>query len=691
MQTKIDAHSFAGGVIEPRLWNRVNLDGYKIGAAVLDNVVTLPQGGVTRRPGLEYIDELPDDAKLIPFSFSTTQNYLLVFYVEATVEKMKVYRNGTLITDINGTGDDFLTITVVTFNKAQILACNWAQSADTLFIVQEDIPPFSIVRGGTDASWTQKLITLNNIPKVDFDDGGLVTSEVQNITFAGISAGERYRFSLEGLVTEDITFSTTTASNLLRMQDALRALPIIYPRADVTVGSTGSPDTFTITFAQGAAKNWEPIEVNDPYGTGITITHNTGSETDGVPRAEAAWSSTRGWPRTITFHDSRVWFGGSKSLPQSLWATCVSEFTQDSMDFDYGLGFDDDGIGVTLDTDQVNAITGIVSGRHLQVLTTGGEFVAMEHPITPNNVAFTRQSTYGSSNVAPIGIDGATLFVQRTGRALREYLYTDVEQAYTAKSLSLLASHILSNPQDMDALVGTSDDDANYVYVVNDDGTVAVLNTLRDMEIAGWTTFSTDGDFLRVGVDDQTTYFLINRVIDGNSVYYLERLNKNCFVDSAVLYVAPHVALYSGLSHLEGETVRIRSDGLILSDEVVVSGELTADRAAATGAQIGMNFNTTVTTLPLNQETQQGSTAMRKARVVRTTLHLYESSGVLVDGERLADMSFPGTLGASNDPFTGLKEIRNLGWGRLQQQTFSQVDPVPMTILGVEYLMKVNF
>ena len=690
MQTTIDAHSFAGGVIEPRLWNRVNLDGYKIGAAVLDNVVVLPQGGVQRRPGLEYIDELPSDAKLIPFSFSTEENYLLVFYVE-TDEKMKVYKNGTLITDINGSGDDFLTITVVTFTKANILACNWAQSADTLFIVQEDIPPFSIVRGATDALWTQTKITLNNIPKVDFHDvlSPTPTSEVQDISINGISAGERYRLSIEGVTTEDIVFADIAGGpNAERIQTALRGLPIIFPRADLTVAAT-APNRFVITFANGLAKNWEPISIVDPYGGGITATAN--STVDGSPRTEDAWSSTRGWPKTITFHDSRIWFGGSKSLPQSLWATCVSEFTTTTMDFDYGTGFDDEGIGVTLDTDQVNAITGIVSGRHLQVLTTGGEFVAMEHPITPNNVTFTRQSTYGSSSVAPVSIDGATLFMQRTGRALREYLYTDVEQAYTANSLSLLASHILSNPQDMDALVGTSDDDANYVYVVNDDGTVAVLNTLRDMEIAGWTTFSTDGDFLRVGVDDQTTYFLIERVIDGSTVYYLERLNKNCFVDSAVLYVAPHVALYSGLSHLEGETVRIRSDGLILSDEIVVSGELTADRAAATGAQIGMNFNTTVTTLPLNQETQQGSTVMRKARVVRTTLHLYESLGVLVDGERLADMSFPGTLGASNDPFTGLKEIRNLGWGRLQQQTFSQVDPVPMTILGVEYLMKVNF
>ena len=34
---------------------------------------------------------------------------------------------------------------------------------------------------------------------------------------------------------------------------------------------------------------------------------------------EDAWSNSRGWPFTATFHEGRLYFGGSASLPSSLF------------------------------------------------------------------------------------------------------------------------------------------------------------------------------------------------------------------------------------------------------------------------------------------------------------------------------------------------------------------------------------
>ena len=47
--------SFTSGEISPLLHARVDLARYMTGLAELKNFIVLPQGGVTRRPGLEKV------------------------------------------------------------------------------------------------------------------------------------------------------------------------------------------------------------------------------------------------------------------------------------------------------------------------------------------------------------------------------------------------------------------------------------------------------------------------------------------------------------------------------------------------------------------------------------------------------------------------------------------------------------
>ena len=84
---------------------------------------------------------------------------------------------------------------------------------------------------------------------------------------------------------------------------------------------------------------------------------------------EDAWSN-EGWPFTATFHEGRLYFGGSASLPSSLFGSKVGDF----FNFKAAEGLDDDAIKITLSTDSVNTVTGLRSGRDLQIFTTGAEF-----------------------------------------------------------------------------------------------------------------------------------------------------------------------------------------------------------------------------------------------------------------------------------------------------------------------------
>ena len=74
---------------------------------------------------------------------------------------------------------------------------------------------------------------------------------------------------------------------------------------------------------------------------------------------ENVWSAGKGWPRTVTFHQGRLYFGGSKSRPSTVWGSKVGIF----FDFEGTEGLDDDSVEATLDTNTFNAITDIISGR----------------------------------------------------------------------------------------------------------------------------------------------------------------------------------------------------------------------------------------------------------------------------------------------------------------------------------------
>ena len=137
--------------------------------------------------------------------------------------------------------------------------------------------------------------------------------------------------------------------------------------------------------------------------------------------------------------------GGSRDLPNRLWLSR----TGDLFNFDTGTGLDDEAIEFGLVSDQVNAIRGVFSGRHLQVFTSGAEWMVTGDPLTPASIQLNRQTRVGSPvdrMVPPVDVDGATIFAARSGPGVYEFAYTDVQQAYQANDLALVARHLVRDP-----------------------------------------------------------------------------------------------------------------------------------------------------------------------------------------------------------------------------------------------------
>ena len=89
--------NFRAGELSPRLEGRVDLEKYNEGAQTLQNMIVLPQGGVTRRSGSYYAGASKDGGKvrLINFEFSDEQTYVLEF----GLNYIRFYANEGILTE----------------------------------------------------------------------------------------------------------------------------------------------------------------------------------------------------------------------------------------------------------------------------------------------------------------------------------------------------------------------------------------------------------------------------------------------------------------------------------------------------------------------------------------------------------------------------------------------------------------
>ena len=644
--------NFTTGEIDPLLKSRIDIDQYYNSLEQARNVVIQPQGGITRRPGLQYVSTIPSAAapqsgcRLVPFEFSTTQSYMLLF----VHNRMYIYKDKVLQTNINGTGNDYL---VTTITSAMISTIDYAQSADTLIVVQEDMAPKKITRGATHTAWTIADITFEYIPKFAFS---LSTSN---------PAGTITPSAVDGNITITASSSVFSSSNVDDYVEAVDGIG----RARIT------------RFVSGTSV--EAIVEIPFFNTSAIANGSWLLEVDYVD----AWSNTNGYPRTVTFHEGRLYFGGSKSRPNTIFASRVGRF----FDFNPGEALDDDAIEVTLNTGQVNAVTGLFSGRDLQIFTKGGEFFLPQSdldPITPSNVVIQGATKRGSKEgIKPVGAESGTMFIQRSGKSLREFLFSDVELSYISNNISLLSSHLLVTPTDLALRKATSTDDGDLLLIVNTDGSLATYSILRGQNVIAPSLSSTDGEFINVSVDVDTVYFVIKRTVNSNTVYYVETWNDDNTTDSSILFIGgtkPSSTTLSGLSHLQGKTVKVIADDAMQNDKVVNgSGQITLDAVPTTYVEVGLNYTPTIKTMPVELKLPSGNTVGQKKRIVEASALLYLSQNLTLDAKE-----FPFTAASF---FTGKKRRKPmLGYDREGQLTFSQSAPLFFTLLGVEYKVSVG-
>ena len=89
--------NFRSGELSPRLEGRVDLPKYNEGVQTLQNMLSFPSGGITRRPGTYFAGRSKDGGKvrLISFEFSDEQAYILEF----GANYIRFFKDGGILTE----------------------------------------------------------------------------------------------------------------------------------------------------------------------------------------------------------------------------------------------------------------------------------------------------------------------------------------------------------------------------------------------------------------------------------------------------------------------------------------------------------------------------------------------------------------------------------------------------------------
>ncbi len=460
-------NSFADGEVAPEFFARDNINGL----SRLENMDVLAGGGLQRRKGLETVASLDSSARLIPFSVSDTENYLLVL----GDENLMLYSGSTCIRDMTAP-----------WVFADISKIQYAQRFDTMVFVHPDYQPYILKKEGNIFVLNEFEFSRNdtdmtiNIPFMRFDD-----TENIKITVTANEAGNNYA---QFTANKDLWSESCVGDRMLLLGNQWSITE--YINAQKVIAYTNSQ----YNIPENPVTEWY----------------------------EAAFGNRRGWPCSITFHQDRLVFGGSRSWPSGIWMSQVGKHNN----FNVGTGLDDEAIFLTLVSEQRQQICTVVSSDNLQILTNAGEWAISSKPLTPSSVEVKQHTSVGSiasRHLPPQKIEGATVFISNTKKDIRELSLDALGENYNARDLCTQAKHLMQDPVDL-----SYNEDLRQLFVVMADGNMSVLNQNSALGISAWARYTTQGNFKSVATIDNIT----NVVVERNGEFYIEKFSADALSDA---------------------------------------------------------------------------------------------------------------------------------------------------------------
>ena len=608
--TRTFKQAFSGGEISPEMFGRIADQKFQQGAALVRNFIIKPQGPAQNRSGFAYVNEVKDSSKktrLLSFTFSTVQTMIIEFgenyFRFHTQGQTLLYSNGTAwsnataytVGDIALQGGVNYYCTVAHTNQAPPNASYWyalptnyiyevphsyleaelfdvhyVQSADVMTIVHPNHPPAELRRLGA-TKW--ELKTINFGSPLPPPTGVTVATYIPSSTSTNSDTYEDHNYVITAIGSNLVEESNQSAIGLKADGST--------PTNNIFV--TGAKNTITWNAVTGATRYRVYKEQGGLFGfigeTDTTTLVDNNILTDfsiTPPIHENDFVGTGNYPGAVSYFEQRRVFAGTNNAPQDIWMT--KSGTESNMSFGLPIR-DDDRIEFRVAAREANTIRHIVHLTKFIMLTGSAEWRVTSvnsDAITPSSISVKPQSYVGANNAQPVIVNNSLVYGAARGGHVRELGYNWQANGFITGDLSLRAPHLFDNLTILDMALAKAP--IPVVWMVSSNGKLLGLTYVPAQQLGAWHQHDTDGTFESVAcvseADDDVTYCVIKRTINGATKRYIERMGTrlfktqrdNFFVDAGATYDGTNtdtnktVTISGGTTYVKGQSVTITTN-----------------------------------------------------------------------------------------------------------------------------------
>ena len=678
MQTAFLHRSFNGGEISPLMLSRIDHPRYHTGCKVLKNMVCLPQGPTTRRPGWRFLDEAVDQninqpERLVPFIFSETESRVIEF----SNWKMHVWSDDERV---QKDGADYTREFPV--SHAHLPDMNFAQSADVIYTAHRNYQPHKLLRFA-DNNWGFE--DLGFLPKGDPPQSLILTATV------GTSS----------------TGKTTYKYVVTQVNDGVESLPCSMASVQTDILGQTQGNYITLNWTKGGAGTPDAYYIyKDKYGewgyvgksetTSFVDDNIAADTTDTPPSNYNPFNEAGKYPALVFFWSQRLGWSSSLNYPFTVWLSAAGALESLGLSTS---AVSDEAVEVTLATTRANEIVWATGEQDILLATTNGVWTLKgidEGDRMPN---FQKQGGAGGAAVQPVIIGGSLLYILQGSMGIGELAYSYQSEKHEMIELSILSQHIFNGRKVAGWCVQSNPYGVVWLYFT--DGTYAAMTYLKVHEVIGFHQHETDGFIESMccipGDDYDRVYASIIRNINGTEKRFIERMENYFiesedasdafFVDSGVTYDgAPTSVLTEIAPHLAGKTVKIWADGKEQQEKVVAGDGSIGLNTAASKVHVGLGFvSDVVPTRPEVEATQNGTTLSKVYKVSSANLSFYKSANVQVGADAPSlESILQDDLNVSNDTQRERVHV-DTGWTDEWNFLVRASGAAPMTLSSIVY------
>lgn len=366
-------------------------------------------------------------------------------------------------------------------------------------------------------------------------------------------------------------------------------------------------------------------------GSVLTFTDDyiTPNVSIGIPKQTDLFLTSGNFPGLVSLYQQRLVLASTINNPSKYWMSRPGSFTDFS---ENEIITESDPIIASLPLTKGPRIRHLATQRDLNMFCESSEWLVRAvsgNTLSYNTITAQMQSAAGSAiHLPPILCGTSLLFVEKSGRSVREYKYDYVADGYAGRDISVVSASLFEGRTIIDWAYQQHPD--SILWCVMSDGELLGFTYMPEHEVYAW--FRADvhdpvlaicGTEAMIGYDDQLSTSEIFLLVHRDTNYYLERMrpaasgetlvSRVLHLDCVTEFTAGHEqAMPSGFVVVDKEgaaTVSELTEGNEYIQGLLIEAELTTVHPEIPGSGTIQNTVKAVVSVNVRMRAGEGMTA----------------------------------------------------------------------------------